>query len=101
MKNIILAGIVLVFTVISCNNTQLLSSWKSPDAQAEHYDKILVIGLTGSKDGDLKQPIETAVAKRLQDAGINVETATQQYGPKSFRTMSEEQAVKLVNDNGF
>jgi hypothetical protein len=101
MKKIILSGIVLLFAATSCNNTQLLSSWKSPDTQGEHYNKILVVGLTGSKDGELKQPIENAVAKRLQDKGISVETATQQYGPKSFRTMSEEEAVKMVNENGF
>jgi hypothetical protein len=101
MKNMILGCIVILLTITSCNNTQLLSSWKSPDDQGEKYNKVLVVALTGTKDGELRQPIESAVAKKLQDEGITVETATQQYGPKSFRTMSEDQAVKMVNDNGF
>jgi hypothetical protein len=50
---------------------------------------------------ELRAPIEDAVAKKLSDEGIVAQTSAAQYGPKSFRTMSEEQAVKMVNDNGF
>jgi hypothetical protein len=100
MKRLLfISSIAIVIT--SCNSTQLLSSWKSPDVPSEKYSKILVVGMTGAKDAELRQPIEEAVAKKLQDAGINVETSTHQYGPKSFRTMNEEQAVKMVNENGF
>ena len=87
--------------VISCNNTKLISSWKAPDATAASYSKVLVVGLTGSKDVEIRQSVEDAVAKKLQDYGLTAVTATQQYGPKSFRTMDEEKVVKMVNDNGF
>lgn len=101
MKRIFLIGVVALLVATSCNNTKLLSSWKAPNASMDKYNKILVVGMTGGKDRELRQPIEDAVAKRLQAEGINGETSTQQYGPKSFRTMSEEQAVKMVNDNGY
>jgi len=94
-------GMITLLAVASCNNTRLISSWKSPNASMDKYTKILVVGMTGTKDRELRQPIEDAVVKRLQDEGISGETSTQQYGPKSFRTMTEEQAVKMVNDNGY
>ncbi|MGC4102738.1 hypothetical protein [Ferruginibacter sp.] len=101
MKKIASISVIALLLFASCNNTKLLSSWKSPDATTEKYNKVLVLGLTGSKDRELRESVENAVAKKLQDQGLNVETSTHQYGPKSFRTMSEEQAVKMVNDNGF
>jgi hypothetical protein len=101
MKKIL--ALILLITGVSCNNTQLISSWKAPAAtkSMEKYNKILVLGLTGNKDRELRETIENSVAKRLQDKGINVETSTRQYGPKSFRTLDEDAAVKMVNDNGF
>ena len=103
MKKITLFAAIALFTGVSCNNTQVISSWKAPNQTKpiEKYNKILVVGLTGSKDRELRENIENAVAKKLQDNGINVETSTHAYGPKSFRTMNEEAAIKMVNDNGF
>ena len=101
MKKLFCITGVAAMLVIACNSTKLISSWKAPDATADTYGKVLVVGMTGSKDVEIRQPVEDAVAKKLQDFGLNAVTATQQYGPKSFRTMNEDQAVKMVNDNGF
>jgi len=101
MKKIFFVASVAAILVIACNNTKLISSWKAPDATAEKYSKVLVVGLTGSKDAEIREPVENAVAIKLQAHGLNAVSASQQYGPKSFRTMSEDQAVKMVNDNGF
>jgi len=103
MKKMIIFIAATALISASCNNTQLLSSWKSPNSNAtiDNYHKILVIGLAGSKDRELRETVENAVAKKLQDKGVNVETSTHAYGPRSFRTMSEDDAVKMVNDNGF
>lgn len=102
MKKII-AFAAAAIVVAACNNTKLISSWKAPNTSANvnKYNKVLVVGLTGNKDRELRENIENSVAKKLQEKGINVETSTQAYGPKSFRTMNEEAAVKMVNDNGF
>ena len=101
MKKIFCLGTVTLMLFSSCSNTQLLTSWKAPEATVQNYDKILVVALTGSRDRELRESIEGSIAARLQDRGMNVATATQQFGPKSFRAMSEEEAVKAVNDNGF
>ena len=103
MKKMILFSAIALITSASCNNTQLISSWKAPNQtkSIEKYNKILIVGLTGSKDRELRENIENSVAKKLQEKGISVETSTQAYGPTSFRSMNEESAVKMVNDKGF
>lgn len=103
MKKIVLVAGITLITGTACNNTKLISSWTAPNQvkSMEKYNKILVLGLTGSKERELRENIENSVAKKLQDKGINVETSTQRYGPKSFRTMDETAAVKMINDNGF
>ncbi len=101
MKRLLFISSVAIMLFISCNSTHLISSWKAPDATSATYSKVLVVGLTGSKDADIRESVENAVAKRLMDYGVSAVGATQQYGPKSFKTMNEETAVKMVNDNGF
>ncbi len=101
MKKIFCLGIVTLMMVSSCSNTQLITSWKAPEATVDSYNKILVIGMMGNRDRELRESIENSIASRLQNEGLNVVTATQQFGPKSFRTMSEDEAVRMVNDNGF
>ncbi|HMD00867.1 MAG TPA: hypothetical protein VKH37_11975 [Ferruginibacter sp.] len=101
MKKIFCFGIATMFLVTACNNTQLISSWKAPEATADSYNKILVIGMTGTHDREMRESIENALASRLNAQGISTETSSGKFGPRSFRTMSEEEAVRTVNDNGF
>lgn len=101
MKKLLSLFTIAAFTFSSCSNTQLISSWKSPGTPDQSYGKILVVGMTGSKDRELRESIENSLASKMQARGINAITSTEQFGPKSFRTMSEDEAVKMVNDNGF
>jgi len=101
MKKIFCLGVVTLVMISSCSNTQLITSWKAPGATVESYNKILVLGMMGSKDRELRESVENSLASRLQHEGLNVVTATQQFGPRSFRTMTEEEAVRTVNDNRF
>lgn len=102
MKRILFAAMVVtVLVTTSCNNTRLISSWKAPGANIDKYNKVLVIGITGNKERELRSAIENALVKKLEDQGITAAASAEQFGPKSFRSMSEEQAVKMVNENGF
>jgi hypothetical protein len=100
MKRIILLAATAI-CLFSCSSTKLISSWKASGASVNKYDKVLVIAITGSKDREIRQSVEQAMAQRLQEAGITAVTAMDQYGPKKFDKMSEDAAVKMVNDNGF
>jgi hypothetical protein len=97
---------LLIFTIcstlfFSCSSTRINSSWSLPGATAHKYTKVLVIGMTGGKDRELRENIENAVAKELNTYSINSVTASSKYGPRTFQNMSEEEAAKMVRDDGF
>jgi hypothetical protein len=83
---------------ISCSSTRLTSSWALPGATAHKYSKVLVIGMTGAKDRDIRENIESSVAKKLNENGIVAVTATSKYGPRTFQNMSDDEAMKMVKD---
>lgn len=87
--------------LVACNSTHIISSWKADGANADKYDKILVIGMAGSRDTELRESIESSMVKRLQEKGLNAVTSWQQYGAKTFDKMSEEEAAKMVKSDGF
>jgi hypothetical protein len=87
--------------IIACSSTKLISSWSLPGATAHKYNKVLVIGLTGAKDREIRESVESAVAKKINEYNINAITATSKYGPRTFQNMSDEDAAKLVKDDGF
>jgi hypothetical protein len=99
---------VLLFTCISaaliiaaCSSTRILSSWKAEDVNPQKFNKILVVGMMGARDQAIRQNVENAMVQQLQSNGINAVAATQQYGPRTFRDMKEEDAVKMVNGDNF
>ena len=96
---IALVALLAIFT--SCNTARLASSWSLPGASAHQYKKVLVIGITGAKDREIRDNVENAVAKKLMEYGINAQTAGSKYGPRTFQDVSDDEATKLVKDDGF
>ncbi|WP_184542507.1 hypothetical protein [Mucilaginibacter sp. FT3.2] len=96
----LLIAICSVF-IIACNSAKLISSWVLPGATAHKYNSVLVIGLTGAKDRQIRESVESAVAKKLNEYGVTAVTASSKYGPRTFQNMSDEEAAKLVKDDGF
>ncbi|MFN8252757.1 MAG: hypothetical protein U0V75_12870 [Ferruginibacter sp.] len=104
MKRTVFSAVIITASILllaSCNSTRLTSAWKAPEAGTAHFNKILVIGITGNKERELRTAIENALVKQLSSQGVTAASSMEQFGPKSFRSLNEEQAVKMVNDNGF
>jgi hypothetical protein len=87
--------------LMACNNTRILSSWQAEDVDPQKYNKLLVIGMMGARDQALRQNVENSMVQQLQASGINAVAATKQYGPRTFRDMKEEDAVKMVSNDAF
>ena len=87
--------------LISCNSTQVISSYKDPKAQINEYRKILVLGIFQQKDRAFRQETETQLASRLKDLGYNAVTAMEEYGPKAFDKVPEDQIAERVKSGGF
>lgn len=92
---------ILIILLTSCSSTHLTSSWKAPDATAQKYNKILVLGMAGSKDRDIRESMENAMVQKLKDVNINANSATDIYGPKTFENMTEKEAIDMVDTKGF
>lgn len=82
-------------------STEIVSSWKSNNANLEKYNKVLVVGLTGAKDRDVRQSVESAMVASLKTAGINSIAASDEYSPKAFEKMTDEQVVSKVKRDGY
>ncbi len=91
----------ILLLATACSTTELLSSWKAKDARLEKYNKVLVVGLTGTKDRELRESIETSMVSALRSNGITAEAASENYGPKAFEKLTDEQVVGKVKSGGY
>ena len=93
----VLVGILL----ISCNSTQVISSYKDEKAQINDYRKILVLGIFQQKDRAFRQGTEEELASRLKSLGYNAVTGMDEYGPKAFEKVPEDQIAERVKSGGY
>ncbi|RAJ10965.1 hypothetical protein LX64_00572 [Chitinophaga skermanii] len=100
MKKLLFAT-VIAMAIFACNSTQVTSSWKASDVTLKQYNKILVAGMAGAKDRDIRESVENAMANSLKERGFNAVTSWSQYGPKVFDQNDQEKAVEKVTSDGF
>ncbi len=65
----------------ACSSTSVVSSWTPQDATKVSFKKVLVVGLMGSKERELRENTENAVAQILIANGINAVSAMKVIGP--------------------
>lgn len=84
-----------------CNTTQVISSWKAPNASLRSYNKILVIGLMDAKERGLREEIENKLVASFAAKGISAGSSYEEYGPKAFENLTEQEALTKINDGGY
>jgi hypothetical protein len=100
---IILIGIACLSGILlnACNSTRLVSSWKAPDGTLQQYHKILVIGVMGAKDRDVRESVENTMVANFQARGINAGSAFAEYGPKTFENLDENTVLQRIRTKGY
>ncbi|HEX6915689.1 MAG TPA: hypothetical protein VF145_10635 [Chitinophagaceae bacterium] len=98
MKTIIV--IVSVILVSACSSSRITSSWKAPGTSPRMFNKILVLGLINDKDLGLRQDMETQMVDDLKSLGYAAVSALDEYGPKTFTGMKEEEALSKIKNSG-
>lgn len=96
-----MGALFVVILAASCSSTELLSSWKSENANLQAYKKVLVVGLTGSKDRSIRDNLESAMVNSLKSSNINAVAASESYGPKAFEKMSDNDVISKVKSDGY
>lgn len=81
--------------------THIISTWKAPEATVKKYNKVMVLGIVREADRTLKERMESHLMGDLKALGYNAYSAFQEYGPKAFDGMSEEQANKKLAADGI
>ena len=87
--------------ISSCSNTQVISSWKSEQAPAQAYKKVLVMGIFNQKNRALRGLIENTMVGQLENLGYHAVSALDVFGPKAFQKMSEDSIASELVNSGY
>lgn len=102
MKRIIIFLIMAAWLFTSCGTTTAITStWKAPDAKPHTYEKLMVLGLIREADRSIQQNMENHLVGDLKELGYNAYSALEEYGPKAFENLTEEQSNQKLKSSGF
>ncbi len=102
MKHIFkIAVMSLIFFGVSCGTTSYItSSWKAPDLQPRVYGKIVVLGLVSDPDRTVREKLENHIVGDLTELGYTAVCSCDEFNPKAFENMSEDQALAKLKSAG-
>jgi len=102
MKQVKWFLIALPVFLLSCTSSKITSSWKDPAASKElsKFKNVLVVGMQAS-DRQLKEEMENYLSEYLTKEGINAKASFDEFGPKAFAKMSEDDVAALVRKKGY
>lgn len=93
--------LAVLLLINSCSSiTRITSTWKADNITPKEYNKVMVLGIIREADRNVRIQMESHLVQDLKDLGYNAFSAYDQYGPKMFQNMTEEQAnKKLAKDD--
>jgi hypothetical protein len=101
MKIICTAVIIALFFSAGCGPTSMItSSWKAQDIQPKKYNKIVVVGLVREEDRSMREKMEMHMVGDLKDLGYDAVCSCDEYNPKAFETLTEQQAIDKLKNSG-
>jgi hypothetical protein len=101
MKIIVILAAIFIFAALGCGpSSYITSSWKAENVQPKKYKKIVVLGLVRESDRNLREKMEQHLVGDLKDLGYNAVCSCDEYNPKAFENMSEEQAISKLRNSG-
>ena len=101
MKKIAGITVVIILFFSGCGSSSwITSSWKAPDVYPKKFNKIVVLGLVRETDRTIREKMEQHIAGDLRDLGYNAVCCCDEFYPKTFEGMNEEQALKKLRSEG-
>lgn len=97
MKRSIL--VILVFTLLSCNSTQLVETWKNPDITTYTPSKVLVVGLTANLEA--RQKFETKLKNELEMRGAEAVSSLDIFKTEKMTEIELKKLEYHLINNGF
>ncbi|MBS1524186.1 MAG: hypothetical protein JST19_00970 [Bacteroidetes bacterium] len=100
MKTLLSFVVFSLVLMTGCGTSRITSAWKAPDAAAQRYNKIMVLGLIRTADRTLQENMESHMVGDLQALGYNAVSSLHEYGPKAFDGMDEQAAMNKLKNSG-
>lgn len=102
MKRILFLFLPLVLLLFSgCGvTTQITSSWKAENTDSSKLNKIVVLGLIRDNEGSLRERMEQHLVDDLKKLGYDAVCSCNEYNPKLFENMNEQQAINKLRNEG-
>lgn len=95
-----LFSIVFVSILLgSCASTKVISSWSLETVPSGTMKKVLVLAVMNNRQN--KEVIERTMADELNKVGIIANTATNEFSPKGFSGLTEEQITEKLRGSDY
>ena len=86
---------------MACTSSKITSNWKAENIQPLNLKTILVVGLINDPDKSIRASMETALVAHLKDLGYKAICSCDEFGPKSFDNMTEQEALNKLANSGI
>mgnify|MGYP003631046943 FL=1 len=97
MKRLFL--VIVVFSLVSCNSTQLIESWKNPEITTYSPSKVLVVGLTSNIDA--RQKFENKLRNELEMRGAEAVSSLDIFKTEKMTEIELKELENNLINNGF
>ena len=92
---------LIAILIAGCGTTSSIThSWTKENPESIRYKKIVVLGLLRDNDQLLREKIEKHIADDLKALGYEAVCSCDEYNPKAFDNLSEEQAINKLKASG-
>ena len=87
--------------IMACTSSKITSNWKAENIQPLNLKTILVVGLINDPDKSIRASMETVLVAHLKDLGYKAICSCDEFGPKSFDNMTEQEALNKLANSGI
>jgi hypothetical protein len=91
--------VIIVLTLVSCNSTHLVESWKNPEITTYIPSKVLVVGLTNNIEA--RQKFEIKLKYELEMRGTEAVSSLDIFKTEKMTEIELKELENNLIDNGF
>ncbi len=99
MKTITTAFLLHIIFLSGCSSSKITTSWKTKDAVATSYNKIMVIGIIRDADRSIQENMENHLVNDLQKLGYNALSSLKEFGPNGLKKTDTVAALMKLNES--
>lgn len=100
MNNTKFLPAIALLVMVACTSSRITHSWKS-EAPSRNYTRILIMAINGKTPVTTRQQMEDHMAGDLRNQGYQAVSCLKEYGPQTFRDMTETAVLDKLQNSGF